>query len=323
MKAIRYYRYGSPDALQLQDVDNPAIGDQQVLVRVRAAALNPLDLYFLHGLPYIVRTQAGLTRPKAHGLGLDLAGTIEAVGRNVTSFQPGDEVFGSSSQTLAEYVSLAEDAALVAKPANLTFEQAAAVPVSAFTALQAIRDQAQTQPGHTVLVNGAAGGVGPFAVQLAKGFGAEVTGVCSSGNVAMVASVGADHVIDYTSEDFTRAGQRYDVILDIAGNRTLSECRRVLKPAGVLVGIGAPNKGRWVGPMRRAVAMQMISPVVSQKMAFFMAEPSKSDLAVLGDLLEAEKIAPLIDRTYPLADVPDAFRYLETRHAKGKVVIAI
>jgi NADPH:quinone reductase-like Zn-dependent oxidoreductase len=321
MKAIRYHRYGRSEVLELQDVDKPAINDNEVLVRVRAAALNPLDLYYLHGLPYIARVQVGLTRPRAHGLGLDMAGTIEAAGRNVTSFQPGDEVFGSGSQTLAEYLSFGEGAAVVRKPGCLTFEQAAAVPVSAFTALQALRDKAQVRPGHKVLVNGAAGGVGPFAVQIAKALGAEVTAVCSTRNVDMVASIGADHIVDYTREDFTRSGQRYDVLVDIAGSRRLSECRGVLAPAGVLVGVGAPNKGRWIGPMSRSVTMLLLAPVVSQKMTFFMAEQRKDDLIVLRELLEAGKLTPIIDRTYRLGEVPEAIRYLETGHARGKVVI--
>jgi NADPH:quinone reductase-like Zn-dependent oxidoreductase len=323
MKAIRYYRFGSPDVLRLQDVDKPAIGGNEVLVRVRAASLNPLDLYYLHGLPYIARMQVGLTRPTAHGLGFDLAGTVEMVGRNATSFQPGDEIFGGGSQTLAEYLSVGDDAAVLGKPAGLTFEQAAAVPVSALTALQALRDKARVRPGHKVLVNGAAGGVGPFAVQIAKAFGAEVTGVCSTKNVAMVAALGADHVIDYTREDFTRTGRHYDVLLDIAGSRKLSECRRVLAPGGVLVGIGAPSKGRWIGPMRRPVKMLVAAPVVSQKMTFFMAQQNKDDLAVLRELLETGQVTPVIDRTYPLSEVPAAIRYLETGHARGKVVITI
>jgi NADPH:quinone reductase-like Zn-dependent oxidoreductase len=323
MKAIRYYRYGSPDVLQLREVDKPAIDEDEVLVRVRAASLNPLDLYYLRGSPYIARIQVGLTRPRAKGLGLDMAGTIEAVGGNVTGFQPGDEVFGGGSQTLAEYLSVREDAVVLRKPANLTFEQAAAVPVSAFTALQAVRDKARVRPGHKVLVNGAAGGVGPFAVQIAKAFGAEVTGVCSTRNVNLVASIGADHVVDYTKDEFTLSERRYDVLVDIAGSRTLSECRRVLTPSGVLVGVGAPSRGRWIGPMSRSLKIFVAAPITSQKMTFFMAEPRRDDLATLADLLETGKITPVLDRTYPLSQVPEAIRYLETGHARGKVVITI
>jgi len=323
MKAIRYFRYGPADVLRVQDVARPAAGDDEVLVRVRAAALNPLDLYYLHGVPYIARLQVGLIRPRSHGLGLDMAGTVEDVGRKVTAFRPGDEDFGSASQTLAEYIAVREDAAVLGKPASLTFEQAAAVPVSAFTALQALRDRARVGPGHKVLVNGATGGVGPFAVQIAKALGAEVTGVCSARNLDLVASLGADHVIDYAREDFTRPGRRYDVLVDIAGNRPLSACRRALAPAGVLVGVGAPDKGRWIGPMSRSVKMRAAAPFARQTMTFFMAEQSKADLVVLRQLLETGKITPVIDRTYPLGEVPEAVRYLEQGHARGKVVITI
>jgi len=323
MRAIRYYRYGSSDVLRLEDVDRPACNATEVLVRVRAAALNPLDLFYLHGLPYIGRMQFGLTRPKTNGLGLDMAGTIEAVGPNVTGYRPGDAVFGSGSQALAEFVSLGEDAVFLRKPANMTFEQAAGVPVAAVTALQAIRDKAHVRPGHKVLINGAAGGVGTFTVQVAKALGAEVTGVCSTRNVELVASLGADHVIDYTNEDFTRSGQRYDALVDIAGSRAVSECRRVLVPHGVLVGVGGPSKGRWIGPMNRAIKMSVAAPIVSQQVSFFMAQLNREDLVILRELLETGKITSVIDRTYPLSEVPEAVRYLETGHARGKVVITI
>ena len=323
MKAICYDRYGSSDVLRLDDIDTPAVGDGDVLVRVRAVSLNPLDLVFMHGRPYLVRIQGGLTRPKVSGLGVDLAGTIEAVGRGVKSFRPGDEVFGGHSQALAEFVSVGAEAVLIPKPSTLTFEQAAAVPVAAFTALQALRDKARLQPGQKVLVNGAAGGVGTFTVQIAKALGAEVTGVCSTANVEMVASLGADHVVDYTRDDFTRSGQRYDVLIDIAGSRTISDCRRVLVRNGVLVGVGAPNKSRWLGPMSRLLKMLVIAPVVSQRVTFFIAQQRKDDLAVLSELLETGKVTPVVDRVYPLADVADAMRYLETGHARGKVVITI
>jgi NADPH:quinone reductase-like Zn-dependent oxidoreductase len=323
MKAIRYDRYGSSEVVRLEDVDTPAIGDGDVLVRVRAASLNPLDLFYLHGRPYIGRMQIGLIRPKASGFGFDMAGTIEAVGRDVIGFKPGHEVFGGHSQTLAEYISVGPDAAVLAKPASLSFEQAAAVPIAAFTALQALRDKAGVQPGQKVLVNGAAGGVGTFTVQIAKALGAEVTGVCSTANMEMVASLGADHVVDYTKDDFTRSGQCYDVLVDIAGSRTFAECRRVLARKGVLVGVGAPNKGRWLGPLSRSLKMLVIAPVVSQKMTFFMAEQRRDDLAVLSELFETGKVTPVVDRVYPLADVAAAIRYLETGHARGKVVITI
>jgi NADPH:quinone reductase-like Zn-dependent oxidoreductase len=327
MKAIRYYRYGPPDVLELQDIDPPAVGDNEVLVRVRAASVNPLDWHFMRGAPYLVRAMAGLSRPRASAarLGADMAGSVEAVGTNVTEFQPGDQVFGGLEHrgTLAEYISIRQDAAVLAKPASLTFEQAASVPVAGCTALQALRDKGQVRPGHKVLINGASGGVGTFAVQLAKAFGAEVTGVCSTQNTELVASIGADQVIDYTREDFTRAARRYDLLVDIAGNRTLAETRRVLAPKGVLVGVGGPDKGRWIGPLGRSVRMALLSPAVSQRMVFFLARQNKADLAVLRELLEAGKVTPVVDRTYPLSEVAEAIGYLEEGHARGKVAITV
>jgi len=324
VKAIRYYRYGSPDVLELRDVELPVVHDDEVLVRVRAASVNPLDFHFMRGTPYVVRAQAGLSRPKVHGLGADMAGQVEAVGRNVTGFQPGDEVFGARlGGMFAEYASVRQDAAILPKPANLTFEQAAAVPVAALTALQALRDKGRIQPGHKVLVNGAAGGVVAFAVQLAKAFGAEVTGVCGTGNVELVRSIGADEVVDYTREDFTRTGRRYDLLIDVAGSKSLADSRRVLNPKGVLVGVGGPLKGRWIRPLMRPVAMLVLSPVVSQRMVPLLASQSRDDLAVLSELLDAGKVTPVIDRTYPLSEVPAAVRYLEQGHARGKVVITI
>ena len=327
MKAVRYHRYGGPDVLELQEVDTPAAGDGEVLVRIRAASVNPLDWHFMRGAPYLVRAMAGLSRPKpsASRLGADMAGTVEAVGQNVTGFQPGDEVFGGLEErgTLAEYISVRADAVVLQKPAGLTFEQAAAVPVAAFTALQALRDKGRVQPGQKVLVNGASGGVGTFAVQIAKALGAEVTGVCSTANVGMVASIGADHVVDYTREDFTRAERRYDLLIDIAGNRSLAETRRVLAPKGALVVVGGPNKGRWIGPFGRTIRMLMQSPAVSQRMVSFLAHQNRDDLAVLRELLDAGKVTPVIDRAYRLNQVAEAVRYLETGHARGKVVITV
>jgi len=327
MKAVRYHRYGGPDVLELQEVDTPAAGDGEVLVRIRAASVNPLDWHFMRGAPYLVRAMAGLSRPKpsASRLGADMAGTVEAVGQNVTGFQPGDEVFGGLEErgTLAEYISVRADAVVLQKPAGLTFEQAAAVPVAAFTALQALRDKGRVQPGQKVLVNGASGGVGTFAVQIAKALGAEVTGVCSTANVGMVASIGADHVVDYTREDFTRAERRYDLLIDIAGNRSLAETRRVLAPKGALVVVGGPNKGRWIGPFGRTIRMLLQSPAVSQRMVSFLAHQNRDDLAVLRELLDAGKVTPVIDRAYRLNQVAEAVRYLETGHARGKVVITV
>src|SRR2546430_4300717 len=252
-----------------------------------------------------------------------MAGHVEAVGRNVTKFQPGDEVFGGCAGTFDEYVSVREDAVLLAKPANLTFEQAASVPVAAFSALQALRDKGRIQPGHRVLVNGAAGGVRTFAVQIAKAYGAEVTGVCSTPNVEMVRSIGANQVVDYTREDFTRTGQRYDLLVDMVGNRPLSERRRVLAAKGVLVAVGGPDKGRWMGPLAGLVTMALVARFVSQRMTFFLAHLDRDDLAVLRELLEAGKVTPVIDRTYPLSDAAEPIRYLEQGPANGKVVITL
>ena len=256
MKAIRFQRYGPPEVLELRDVARPAVGDDEVLVRVRAASVNPLDWHFMGGRPYLVRMLAGLSRPKASArlLGADMAGSVEEVGRNVTEFRPGDEVFGGldGRGTLAEYVAIRRDGAVLAKPPGLTFEQAASVPVAGCTALQALRDKGRIRPGQRVLVNGASGGVGTFAVQIAKAFGAEVTGVCSTANVDLVGSIGADRVVDYTREDFTQTRRAYDLLIDIAGSRSLAETRRVLAPRGVLVAVGGPDKGRWIGPLGTA-----------------------------------------------------------------------
>jgi NADPH:quinone reductase-like Zn-dependent oxidoreductase len=325
MKAIRYDRYGAPEVLGLEDTGDPVVGDEDVLIRVLAASVNPLDWHFMRGSPYILRPQTGLLRPKDGVMGADMAGRVEEVGKRVTAFAPGDEVFGclAGLGTLAEYISVHEDAVVLPKPANQTFAQAASVPLAAFTALQALRDQGHIQPGDKVLVNGAAGGVGTFTVQIARALGAEVTGVCGTRNTEMVASIGASQVIDYTRQDFTRTRQRYDLLVDVAGNRPLGACRRILTDQGILVGIGGPNKGRWMGPMTRAIKALLLSRVINQKVTFFLAKPNRDDLAVLRDLLLAGKISPVIDRTYPFNEVPEAIRYLEQGHARGKVVITV
>jgi NADPH:quinone reductase-like Zn-dependent oxidoreductase len=323
MKAIVYHNYGPPDVLKCEDLEKPAAGDNEVLIRVRAASVNPMDWHFMRGAPYVVRAAAGLTKPKNTRLGVDLAGLVEAVGRNVTQFQPGDEVFGAGRGAFAEYV-CAPEKALAAKPANLTFEQAAAVPVAgAFSALQGLRDKGRIQPGQKVLINGAAGGVGTFAVQIAKAFGTTVTGVCSTRNVGLVRLIGADHVIDYTREDFTRSGQRYDLILDCAANHSLSACRRVMSPRGIYVIVGGPGRGRWIGPLIYPLKALLLSPFVSQKLLMFLASPNKDDLVVLKELIEAAKVTPVIDRCYTLREVPEAIRYLEEGHARGKVIITL
>jgi NADPH:quinone reductase-like Zn-dependent oxidoreductase len=322
VKAIVFEKYGSPDVLELKEIETPVVGDDQVLVKVHASSVNPIDWHRMRGEPYFVRGSEGLRKPKNTGLGADVAGRVEAVGRNVTQFQPGDHVFGMSIKTLAEYVRLAPEG-IAPKPANLTFEEAAAVPLAALTALQGLRDKGGIQPGQKVLINGAAGGVGTFAVQIAKSLGAEVTGVCSTRNLELVRSIGADHVVDYTQEDFTRSGQRYDLILDAVCNRSLSALRRVLKPDGTLVLAGAA-KGRSGGrPVLRLLRAVLMGRFVSQTVAPYMAKRSRDDLVLLKELIETGKVTPVIDRSYPLSEVPEAIRYLEQGHAQGKVVITV
>ena len=321
MKAIVYEKYGSPDVLQLQEIEKPVVNDDDVLVRIRAASANPYDWHFMRGQPYFMRLMSGLLKPKANGLGADMAGQVEAAGKNVTRFRPGDEVFGQVNGAFAEYTCVSEDV-LGLKPANLTFGQAAAVPLAAFTALQGLRDKGRIQPGQKVLINGASGGVGTFAVQIAKSFGAEVTGVCSTRNVDMVRSIGADQVIDYTREDFTQSGQRYDLMLDNMGNHSLSEYRRVLASNGTLLVVSGPD-GRWLGPAAYLLKMLVSSLFVSQKVVGYVALPNKEDLLVLKDLIEAGKVTPVIDRHYKLSEAPEAIRYLEEGHAQGKIVITV
>ena len=321
MKAIVYHEYGSPDVLKCEEIEKPTAGDDEVLIRVRAAAVNPLDRHFMRGEPYPVRAMTGLIKPKATRPGVDLAGQVEAVGRNVTQFQPGDEVFGGSRGAFAEYVCAYENK-LVQKPANLTFEQAAAVPVAALSALQGLRGKGRIQPGQKVLINGAAGGVGTFAVQIAKSFGADVTGVCSTKSADVVRSIGADQVIDYTREDFTKSGQRYDLIFDCVGNRSLSDLRRAMTPKGTYVVVGGPA-GRWIGPLAPSLKALLVSPFVSQDLVTFTASINKEDLVVLKELIEAGKVTPVIDKCYTLSEAPEAMRHLEEGHARGKIVITL
>jgi len=321
MKAIFYRSYGAPDVLHCEDVEKPTPGDDEVLVRVRAAAANPMDYHLMSGT-YIARPMMGLRRPKATCPGADLAGEVEAIGRSVTRFQLNDPVFGGARRAFAEYVCAREDR-LALKPVNLTFEQAAAVPVAALTALQALRDKGRIQSGQEVLINGAAGGVGTFAVQIARSFGAKVTGVCSTGNVDLVRSIGADHVVDYTQDDFTRSAQRYDLIVDCVGNRPLSACRRVMAPKGTFVAAGVRPGGRWLGPLPYLLDVLVSSWFVSQKVVFFVASIKSDDLIVLKELIEANKVVPIIDRRYTLSEAPEAVRYLKEGHARGKVVITL
>jgi NADPH:quinone reductase-like Zn-dependent oxidoreductase len=323
VKAIVHNRYGPPDVLELRDVDKPALTDDGVLVRVRAASLNPTEWYAVTGTPWVARSAAGLRRPRQPVPGVDLAGTVEAVGAAVTHVRPGDEVFGGvTGGALAEYVCARGDW-VVPKPADLTFEQAAAVPTAAVTALQGLRDKGRLQPGQRVLVNGASGGVGTFAVQLAKVFGAEVTGVCSTRNLDLVRSLGADHVVDYTREDFTRDGRRYDLLLDVAGSRPWPQLRRSLERDATVVLIGGPKTSRWLGPLRHVAGVRLRSLPASQKVVFFIANFQRADLLTLRELLEDGKVTPVIDRRYDLREVPAALAYLGEGHARAKVVITI
>ena len=340
MKAIVYYNYGSPDVLRYEEIEKPAAGDTEVLIGVRAASVNPLDGGSLKGVPYIFRIAFGLPKPtvtQPGRPGVDVAGVVEAIGKNVTQFKPGDEVFGvciSDPQasgakvwvhrqgTFAEYV-CAPESILVMKPDNVTFEQAASAPVAAFTALQGLRDKGQIQRGQKVLVNGAAGGVGTFAVQIAKSFGAEVIGVCSTRNVDMVRSIGADRVIDYTQEDFTKRGERYDMIFDCVGNHSLSECRRALNADGICVMVGDLSGRGMIGLLSRLIAALVLSRFMRQKAVTFLARPNKEDLTTMYELMKSGKVKPVIDKRYTLREVPAAIRYLGEKHARGKVVITV
>jgi NADPH:quinone reductase-like Zn-dependent oxidoreductase len=321
MKAIVQTRYGSPDLLRLEEIAKPVVKDDEVLVRVRAAAVNIGDWHLLRGVPYVMRLVFGLRGPRRRTPGLDIAGQVEAVGGNVEELRVGDDVFGWCKGAFAEYACTAESN-LSRKPTNLTFEQAAAVGDSAFTALAAVRDQGRVQLGQRVLINGASGGVGTFAVQIAASFGANVTAVCSTKNVDLVRSLGAEQVIDYTKEDFTQSAQRYDVMLDLVSTKSLSDCRRALTPRGTYVLVGVKHMGRWFGLARQSKAL-LLSLAVSQRLRVFITRHNKDDLAVLKELVETGKIAPVIDRSYALSDVPDALRYQGEGHAHGKIVIVV
>jgi NADPH:quinone reductase-like Zn-dependent oxidoreductase len=323
MKAIVFSRHGSPDVLKCEEIEKPVAGDDEVLIKVHAASVNPLDWHMMRGTPYFIRLMGGVRKPKIKRLGTDVSGRVEAVGRSVTQFKPGDEVFGARRGAFAEYVCASErELTVVVKPENVTFEQAAAVPVAGLSALQGLRVKGPIQPGQKVLINGAAGGVGTFAVQIAKTFGAKVTGVCSTRNVDMVRSIGADHVIDYMQDDFTTSGQQYDVLFDCVGNHSLFACRHVLNPKGRLIVVTGPD-GRWLGPLAHMLKAQALSPFVSQNLVPFGAKTSKEDLTILAGLMKAGKVTPVIDKCYKLREVPDAIRYLETGHARGKVVITV
>jgi NADPH:quinone reductase-like Zn-dependent oxidoreductase len=318
MKAAIYSRYGPPDVVQITDVEKPVPKDNEVLIRVRAASVNPLDWHFVRGTPHILRLGAGLRKPKITRLGVDVAGQVEAVGRNVTQFKPGDEVFGVCRGAFAEYACATEDK-LALKPANSSFEDAAAVPVAAISALQGLRDKGRIRRGHEILVDGASGGVGTFAVQIAKSFGAEVTAVCSTRKVDTARSLGADHVIDYTRDDFTQSGQRYDLILGANAHHSIFDYRRALSRHGIYVMVG----GGGAQILQAILLGPLLSLLGSKRLCFVSAKINQKDLVFLKDLLETRKVVPIIDRRYPLSDAAEALRYLEEGHAQGKVVLAV
>jgi NADPH:quinone reductase-like Zn-dependent oxidoreductase len=322
MKAMVQGAYGSGSVLEARDIDRPEIGDNEVLVCVRAAGVNPADWAIMSGLPYIARPVYGLRKPKNIVRGTDVAGTVEAVGSGVTRFQPGDEVFGWGKGSFADYAAASEDA-LALKPANLTFEQAAAVPMAGLVALQALRDHGHVRTGQKVLINGASGGIGTFAVQIAKSLGAEVTGVCSTRNVDLVRSIGADHVVDYTREDFTKSGQRYDFILDNVANHSLTDLRRALTPTGTLIPNGGGFDHRWMASGGRLIRAVVLFRFGSQTLGNFLLSQNQADLIVLKELIEGGKVTPVIGRTYPLSESAQAIDLVGRGHARGKVAITV
>jgi NADPH:quinone reductase-like Zn-dependent oxidoreductase len=320
MKAVVYRCYGGPEVLEYRDVEIPVPGDNEVLVKVRAAAVNPLDWHYMRGSPFIMRLSSGIGAPDDPRMGADFAGTVESVGKNVTRFSPGDDVFGGRSGAFAEYVLVPEDRALVKKPEGVSFEQAAAIPVAALTALQALRDKGELRAGQKVLINGASGGVGTFAVQIAKSMGAEVSGVCSTRNVEMVRSIGADHVFDYKKEDYTKSDEQFDLIVDMVGNHSLLANRAVMKPGGKLIIVGG-SSGDWLGPLMRPIAAMLISPFVDHEFEMILARLAPEDLYGLGELVATGHVVPVIDRTYALSDVAEAIAYSEEGHARGKIIV--
>lgn len=321
MRAVRYCEYGSADVLSLAAIERPLPAADQLLVRVHAASVNPLDVHYLHGTPYLMRLSAGLRVPKVTRLGVDFAGTVVAVGSKVTKFKPGDAVFGGRTGAFAEYVVVREQS-VAAKPPSISFEQAAAIPVAGVTALQALRDHAKVRAGERVLINGASGGVGTFAVQIAKSFGAHVTGVSSTPNVALVRSLGAGAVIDYKREDFTNGHVQYDAIVDMVGNHPIGAYRRVLKPGGRYVAVGG-QKGRWLAPVDRAVALAVVDRFTDQELGSMLSKLNRDDLVLLATLVATGRVTPVIDRRYPLTQIAEALRYLETGRARGKVIVTM
>ena len=323
MRAWTYPCYGGPEVLQLASVTKPTPAPDEVLVKVSAAAVNPLDWHYLRGEPYVMRMGAGIGAPTVPRLGVDFSGIVEAVGPDVTKFKPGDAVFGASNGAFGEYVVVSESRNIALKPDNMTFEQAAAVPIAAITALQALRDAGQVKAGTRVLINGASGGVGTFAVQVAKSMGAHVTAVCSGRNVELVKSLGADRVIDYTQTDFTEGTDKYDVIVDNVGNHPLSRLRGVMTETGRDVIVGGPSEGKWLGPVKLVLKGQVYSMFVKQEFLFFLAQVNPADLALLSGLMREGKMTPVIDKAYPLSELPEAIRYVETGRARGNVVVRV
>lgn len=322
MKAIVHHKYGSPDVLELQNIDKPVAADGEVLVRVRAASINILDWYGITGLG-IARVGGGFREPKDPRVGVDFAGVVEAIGASVESFKPGDEVYGARSGSFAEYLTIRKQGGIALKPVSMTFEQAAAIPVAGLTALQGLRDKGQIQPGQKVLINGASGGVGTFAVQIAKAFGAEVTGVCHTRHIDVIRSLGANHIVDYAREDFTRSGQRYDLVLDVMGGRSWRDFRRVLNPNATFVLIGGPKTNRLLGPLPHIIRIRLAALRASQKVIFFIANVNRADLLFMNELFEAGKVTPLIDRRYALSELPQAMRHFAEGHPHGKIVITV
>ncbi|MBT7950380.1 MAG: NAD(P)-dependent alcohol dehydrogenase [Gammaproteobacteria bacterium] len=320
MKGIFYSCYGSPDVLEYTDLEKPVPEDDEVLIKVHAASVNPYDWHFMRGSPYLMRLLSGIGAPKDTGLGADFAGTVEAIGKDVSRFKPGDEVFGAASGAFSEYVIKSESGSTVLKPAGVSFEQGASVAIAAVTALQALRDKGKIKSGQKVLINGASGGVGTFAVQIAKSFGAEVTGVCSTRNVEMVKSIGADHVFDYKKEDYTESGEQFDLIVDLVGNHGLLKNRQALSPNGIMVLVGGKT-GNWIGPLIGLIKAPLLSLFVDQQFLNLLAELSQEDLTLLGELIETGKVKPVIDKRFELSEVADAIRYSETGRARGKIII--
>ncbi len=322
MSAIVYRCYGSPEVLEFAEIEKPVPADDELLVKIHAASVNPLDWHTMRGSPYLVRLMSGLGAPDNSSMGVDFSGTVESVGSKVTRFKAGDAVFGGGNGAFADYVTIAEHRAVALKPDNISFEQAAAVPIAAITALQALRDKGRLKPGQKVLINGASGGVGTFAVQIAKSMGAEVTGVCSTRNIEMVRSIGADHVFDYTREDYTTSGQHYDLIIDNVGNHSLLANRRVMTAEGTLVLVGGA-KGNWLGPLVGPIQAMLLTPLVGQEFGMIMARLSQEDLTILAGLMQTGEVTPVIDRRYALSEVAAAIRYSEEGHARGKIIITV